>query len=110
MDTSNGIELVEQPVKGYEDRDVNITRLIGFSIGISLVIVLLIVMLHEVFTMTKEHIVYNQYLKPQSSALAEHRTHEDSLLTSYGVVNADSGRYRIPIEDAMRQIAESAKK
>jgi hypothetical protein len=39
-------------------------------------------------------------------ALAEFRAQEDALLTSYGWVEKDKGLARIPIEDAMRIVAE----
>ena len=39
-------------------------------------------------------------------ALAEFRAQEEALLTSYGWVEKDKGLARIPIEDAMRIVAE----
>ena len=86
---------------GYEKRDVNINKLIAISIGISILIVVIIIGLHEIFTMTKEYIVHDQYLSPKSSMLVDLHAREDSTLNSYGIVDAESGLYRIPVDEAI---------
>src|SRR5262245_13337413 len=42
----------------------------------------------------------------EPQALAEFRAQEEALLTSYGWVEKDKGLARIPIEEAMRIVAE----
>lgn len=49
---------------------------------------------------------FPKLVSSEPALLAEFRSQEDALLTSYGWVEKDKGVARIPIEEAMRIVAE----
>jgi hypothetical protein len=49
---------------------------------------------------------FPRLVESEPRVLAEHRASEDALLTSYGWVEKDKGIARIPIDEAMRIVAE----
>jgi hypothetical protein len=49
---------------------------------------------------------FPKLVSSEPSVLAEFRTQENALLTSYGWVEKDKGVVRIPIEEAMKIVAE----
>lgn len=93
---------------GYEKSDVNVSYLIKLAISLVVVIVIVVVLLNEFFVVSREEIFDQVVLSPQSKALRELRAHEDEVLGSYGVVDAKKGVYRIPIDRAMKLVADEA--
>ena len=49
---------------------------------------------------------FPKLVESEPRALAEFRAQEEALLTSYAWVEKDKGRVRIPIDEAMRLVAE----
>ncbi len=72
------------------------------------VIVVAIVALQNYYVATQEALTEELVLRPESSALRELRARETSELSSYGVIDQEKGVYRIPIERAMKLLAEEA--
>ena len=58
--------------------------------------------------LSKENLIYEQQLSTRSKTLRDLRATEEETLNSYKVLNADSGRYQIPIEQAMKLMADEA--
>ncbi len=73
-----------------------------------IVIAVLIVVLYDYFTYEKERQVLEQSLKPPSGNLDSLLAYEDDMLNSYGlVIDSTTTSYRIPIDSAMKIIAET---
>ncbi len=93
---------------GYEKRDINPVKVFLFGIAGVIVIVVVVIFMISYFTATREEIVYEEVLKPESAALRELRAREEEELNSYAVLDAKKGVYRIPIQRAMELMAEEA--
>jgi hypothetical protein len=94
--------------EGYETRDVNVGKVIAYGVGAIIVLVILIVFALDFFASTREEIIYEAVLKPESALLRDLRARETEELNSYGVLDAQKGIYRIPIDRAMKLMAEEA--
>lgn len=91
---------------GYEKKDIGL-RMIFITIGVSILLLLIFfVWSWDYFKATKDKIVYESVLKPESPILQEVRQREEKQLHSYGVLDAEQGRYHIPIEQAMERLLE----
>lgn len=93
---------------GYETRDVNLKGIFLIAALVIVVIVVILILLNEFFLMSKEELVQEQVLAPESVALRELRVHEDEVLGSYGVVDKEKAIYRVPIQRAMKLVADEA--
>ena len=93
---------------GYEKRDVNILKVSLYGVAGVIVLVVLIVLMFDFFTSSREKLVYESVLKPESITLRELRARETQELESYGVIDAAKGIYRIPIKRAMELMASEA--
>jgi hypothetical protein len=93
---------------GYEGKDVNLKGVFLVAAVVVVMIVVIVILLNEFFIISKERITYEQVLAPESAALRELRAREENLLGSYGVVDAQEGIYRVPIERAMQLLADEA--
>ena len=93
---------------GYEKKDVNIKSTLIVTAALVAFIVISLLFLNEYFLMEKEDIVLKQQLEPESISLAELTAHEDSVLTSYGVIDKEAGVYRIPLAQALELVAQEA--
>jgi hypothetical protein len=93
---------------GYEKRDINPLKVFLFGLAGVIVIVVVVIFLSSYFTQTREEIVYEEVLKPESPALRELRAREEEELNSYAVLDDKKGVYRIPIRRAMELMAEEA--
>ena len=93
---------------GYEKRDVSATRIILFgSLGVVAVVIILI-FIWEVFSATSEKLVQEMVLRPQSAAIRDLRARETEELNSYKLLDAEEGIYQIPIDRAIKLMAEEA--
>ena len=95
-------------MSGYEKRDINIKKTVLFGIGTVLLIAFFFVVLNEYFISVKEEIIYESVLKPESISLEELATFEDSVLTTYELIDTARGIYRIPIEKAVELTVSEA--
>ena len=93
---------------GYEKRDVNVTKIALFSLLTIVLLIIVVVFVVDYFNVVTEEITEEVVLSPQSVELRELRTREAEELGSYRLLDADSGRYRIPIDRAMQLLAEEA--
>ncbi|MGH8015248.1 MAG: hypothetical protein ACREBV_03565 [Candidatus Zixiibacteriota bacterium] len=85
---------------GYEKKDINIRKVVVYSIISIILVILSIVLLDEWYLKTKEEIYQEMVLKPKNQELLQLRAREDSLLNSYGKDDS-TGAYRIPIDSAI---------
>jgi len=93
------------PGDGYEKRDVNTLKVAAFGITATIVLIVVIVLLINYFTLLREKVVYQEVLRPESVPLRELRARETEELNSYAVIDSTKGVYRIPIERAMELFA-----
>ena len=96
---------MEQPDhNGYEKRDINVrvTALIGILTVVALAVSF--VALDNYFTYVKETEYREMVLEVENRQLIELRLREDSLLTTYELVDTADSRYRIPIEQAIEML------
>ncbi len=93
---------------GYERRDVDIKKVLYAGGIICGILVILIILLNEMFMVVKEDIYYQQVLNPESKRLARITAREDSVLNSYGIIDEEAGKYRMPIEKAIELVVEEA--
>jgi hypothetical protein len=93
-------------VAGYEKSDVNAIRVLIYSVVGVFILAAILLFLYNYFLAEKEEMVFEEQLKPQSVQLRDLRAHEEEMLTTYKLLDADKGIYRIPIDRAMQLIAE----
>jgi hypothetical protein len=91
---------------GYEKSDLRVNKVVIYGVIAVIVFVAIIVFLMDYFVTTREEIVYETVLKPESAALRDLRAREGEILNSYQVLDSVNDVYRIPIERAMKLIAE----
>jgi len=92
----------------YEISDVRPVGLFISAFTTIVVVVIIIVALNEIFVSTKEQQVYRTVLSVESAELRELRARENSVLTSYKVLDEKNGVYQIPIDRAMQLQADEA--
>ncbi len=99
-------DLVHSENTGYERRDAAITGLIAVAVVSLVIVVVAVFAVYQLFIASREQIVDEVVLRPESAVLRELRAREEAVLNSYDVVDAQKGIYRIPIERAMKLMAE----
>lgn len=93
---------------GYEKKDTSARGILIVALISVVIVVLSVVLTNELFIATREELVDEMILKPESAALRDLRAREAATLFSYGVVDSARGIYRIPIDRAMKLMAEEA--
>ena len=93
---------------GYDRNEVNVKTLLWVSVAGVLFIVVSAIALNSWFILTKEDVVYTSVLKPESVSLKELRAREDQVLNSYKVLDSAKGIYQIPIDRALKVVADEA--
>lgn len=92
----------------YEKRDANL-KVIGLvTAATALFVILSVIVVDNIFVLTKEQIIYDTVLKPESISYRDLRAREDEVLNAYKVVDAAKGIYQIPIDRAMQLVADEA--
>ena len=91
----------------YEKRDVNVSKIVGFAVVIVVFLVAVIVFLNEFFIYEVENIKEERD-SVVSTQLRDLRAAEEETLNSYKVLNADKDKYQIPIDRAMKLMADEA--
>ncbi len=91
---------------GYETRDVNVLIIVVLALACVALVAIAAVGLNEYFLMTRDRIVQEQVLGKISPAMIELRQQEQRLVTEYGVVDAEKGIYRIPVDRAMELLIQ----
>ncbi len=99
-------KLPESP--GYETRDLNVRSIFAVGLVSLALLIIALIVLGQIFILSKEKAIEDQVLKPVSSPLRELRSHEDEVLNSYKVLDPQKGVYQIPIQQAIQILANHA--
>lgn len=89
----------------YEKSDANVTGIAITAIVAIALLVISAVLLDDYFVHTREDLIYKAAQAPATLEQLEMDAHNDSLLTTYGLIDTTKGIYHIPIERAMEIIA-----
>ena len=93
---------------GYEKKDVNLKMIIVVGLSSVLILIIIFVVLTDYFTVMEADAVYEAQLKPESVTLNDLRAEDEKILTTYQLIDAEKGVYRIPIERAMHLLVEES--
>ncbi len=93
---------------GYEKEDINIQSVFGWALATIVLIAAMLIFLVDYFVVEKEKEVYQAVLKPESPKLMLLRITEEDILNNYAVIDANKGIYRIPIDSAMKILAQES--
>lgn len=104
IDTENN----NAPESSYEKKDVNAGKILIFVALTAVFLTVTIAFLNNYFTAATEEQIYDAVLKPESAALRELRAREDETLNSYKILDSAKGICQIPIERAMKLMADEA--
>jgi hypothetical protein len=104
------VKAKEKKTVRYEKEDVSIGPVVGITVIVIVIFVILLVFLSDFFIGSKEEMVYETQLKPESVSLKELLAEENEILTSYKLLDPDKGIYRIPVEEAMKILTEESPK
>jgi len=93
---------------GYERKDVNVGKIVLVVAVCAGFLIVAIILLSDYFTAVTEEQKYEVVLRPESAQLRELRAHEDETLNTYKILDSAKGVYRIPIDRAMKVMADEA--
>ncbi len=93
---------------GYDRSDINTKKLLIWAIICVVFVIASVIFVVQYFDVVRENEVYNKVLKPESVPLRELRAHEEQVLNSYKLLDPDKGVYQIPIDRAMKLMADEA--
>jgi hypothetical protein len=96
------------PTGGYEKRDVSVGKILVISMVGLVFIVLAIIVMMDYFVTTRESLINEMVLSPESATIRELRAREAEELGSYKLLDSASGRYRIPIDRAIELTSDEA--
>lgn len=102
------VKTVDKNNAGYEKRDVNIFMVIGLSVLLISLLVVILIFLIDYFVDSKEQMIYEAQLKPESVDLKNLLASEQEELNSFKILDAERGVYRIPINRAMELLVKEA--
>ena len=105
--SKNDAASAESLEAGYELSDVSVPAIVIFAVCCIVTTVISIVAVDGYFVYSKERLLLeaNRY---QNVELTELTAATQEKLYSYGVVNKDNKVYRIPVDEAMKLLAEEA--
>jgi hypothetical protein len=106
-DKETGASHPEHP-GGYEKKDTNVKKMALSALGTVAFIALASVVLNEYFVITEEQVYYEQVLRPVARDYQALRAREDSVLTTYELLDTAEQIYRVPIDSAMKLTAQEA--
>lgn len=92
----------------YEKSDANLKIVLLVSLVGVVLLVFGVILVDNLFELTKQEIVYDTVLKPESIPLRDLRAREDEVLNSYKVLDSSKGVYQLPIDRAMELVADEA--
>ncbi len=93
---------------GYEKSDVSVNKLVLWGVLSVVILTIIVIFIMDFFVATREELIYEQQLRPESVALRELRAHEAETLNSYRIIDSTKGKYQIPIKRAMQLMADEA--
>jgi hypothetical protein len=94
--------------KGYDKDRVSVAWITTIALLTIAVITTFAIVINEMFLVSKERLYEEQVLSKESTALRDLRAREQEELGSYKLLDAETGRYQIPVERAMQLMADSA--
>lgn len=106
MSTSNDSH--SQAKSGYDRSEINTRSLLIWAVVCVVFVIVSVIFVVQYFSAVREETVYNQVLKPESVPLRELRAHEEQVLNSYKLLDPARGIYQIPIDRAMKLMADEA--
>ena len=92
---------------GYEKKDVNVSKIVGYALVSIIILIAILVFLNEFFIFQVEGIKLERD-SVVSTELRDLRAAEEETLNSYKVLNAETNVYKIPVEQAMKLLADEA--
>jgi len=93
---------------GYDKSEASVKKIIFWGAVSVTVFVIAAIWIVDFFTAVKEEVTYQEVLSPVSKELRDLRARETEALTSYKLLDPDKGTYRIPIDRAMKLMADEA--
>ncbi len=90
---------------GYEKSDVGVNKILIYGVIGIMAVIAIIIFVVDYYVATKERLIYETVLKPESKELRELRAREDAVLNSYKVIDSAAGIYQIPIDRAIQLMA-----
>ncbi len=93
---------------GYERRDVNLNKLAVWAVVSIIVVIALVLFVTDYFTASREALIDEMVLQPQSVQIRELRAREAEVLGSYKLLDSAAGVYRIPLDRAMQLVEDEA--
>ena len=89
----------------YEKKDVNVSKIVGYTVAALIILIAILMFLNEFFIFQVEGIKQERD-SVVSSQLRDLRAAEEETLNSYKVLNAEKNKYQIPVDRAMKLIAD----
>ncbi len=93
---------------GFEDEGVNIRKIIIIGVLSFAIFIGILSFLDDLFAVAREDEVQAVDLSVPSQQLQEMRDHESAVLHGYKLLDSTKAVYRVPIDRAMRIVAEEA--
>jgi len=91
----------------YEKKDVNVSKIVGYTVAALIILIAILIFLNEFFIFQVEGIKQERD-SVVSTELRDLRAAEEETLNSYKVLNGDKNIYQIPVERAMKLLANEA--
>ncbi|WP_022835332.1 hypothetical protein [Salisaeta longa] len=93
--------LAKEKEQGVADEGIAASLVMGIAGSTLLIIALAIVIVFVWFQMTKQQVAATRVAQTPNTLVEEATNESNRLLNEYGVVDAEAGIYRMPIEQAM---------
>lgn len=98
----------ESAAAGYELRDVNVKVLYIVSVVVIIFVFASAIWLDDYFHIYQNKVTQEYVGNAPTPELTALHSHEAELLNNYGVVDAQKGVYRIPVDDALKQVSAAS--
>ena len=92
--------------EGYEKKDVSVKGIAFGAAATVALIIIFIVGIRDYFVFNMEKSKYEQIVKNPNLDLMEILRKDKALLTGYGLIDKESGIYKIPIGQAMKLVVK----
>lgn len=93
---------------GFEDEGENIRKIIIIGILGFAIFITILAFMDDLFAVAREDEIQTVDWGVQSAQLQEMHTHESEILHSYKLLDPEKAIYRVPIDRAMRLVAEES--
>lgn len=90
---------------GYEKTDVSLKGVTLIGIVSIIFVIVSVIAATGYYSSVREETFNEMAMKPVSEKLIELERYEQSRLTGYSVLDEEKGIYQIPINDAIKQVA-----